>query len=132
MTMTCCLGNSKSEIRAVAERDTELIFVPVGKMNEWIKKYDSWRSFVFESYSNRLSEMLEAIDNLAFLNMHDRTYKFLIDKVKINKTTDVSNTHQEIANELHTSRVVISRILKQLEHEGKIKLHRNRIEVLDF
>ena len=65
MTLTCCLGNTKSEIRAVAELDTKLIMVPIEKMEEWTGKYKSWRNFVFESYHNRLMEMLETLDSIA-------------------------------------------------------------------
>lgn len=130
MTMACCLGDTKSEIRAVAETDVELIMIPVSKMEEWLGKYKSWRNFVFNSYNNRLKEMLTAIDNLAFMNMDERLLSYLLEKSKINKTKHIQNTHQEIAYDLHTSRVVISRLLKALENEGKIRLHRASIELL--
>jgi CRP/FNR family transcriptional regulator len=132
MTMTCCMGNTKSEIRAVAEKDSKLIMIPVENMATWIQKYKGWMSFVFDSYSNRFTEMLEAIDSLAFSNMHDRIHRYLKDKVMVTKTTELDVTHQEIANDLHSSRVVISRLLKSLEKEGKIKISRNKLEVLDF
>lgn len=130
MTLSCCLGQKKSEIRAVAETDTQLIMIPVQKMEEWTSKYKSWRNFVFNSYQNRLDEMLETIDSIAFLNMDERLWKYLQEKVRINKSKKVLNTHQEIAYDLHTSRVVVSRLLKSLEKQGKIKLQRNAIEVL--
>lgn len=132
MTLTCCLGNHKSKILAVTETSGELIMIPIEKMEEWIVKYKSWRNFVFESYNTRLMEMLEAIDTLAFMKMDERLYKFLTDKAKVLGTTEISNTHQEIANEMHTSRVVVSRLLKKLEQEAKIKLNRNKIEILQF
>ncbi|NOQ70549.1 MAG: cyclic nucleotide-binding domain-containing protein [Crocinitomix sp.] len=132
MTLTCCMGNSVSEIRAMAEMDTKIIMIPVQKMSDWLRDYHSWRTFVFESYNARFKEMLEAIDNLAFLNMHDRVLKYLKHKVIVTKDTMLSITHQTIAYDLHTSRVVISRILKSLEREGKVQLHRNKIEFLDF
>ncbi|WP_313806940.1 Crp/Fnr family transcriptional regulator [Flavobacterium sp.] len=132
MTLTCCLGNNKSKIQAVSETEGELIMIPIEKMEDWVVKYKSWRNFVFESYNTRLMEMLEAIDNLAFMKMDERLYKFLTDKAKVLGTTEISNTHQEIATEMHTSRVVVSRLLKTLEHEGKIKLNRNKIEILQF
>lgn len=127
MTLTCCLGHSKSEIRAIAEMDTKLIMVPIKKMEDWSSKYKSWRHFVFESYHNRLNEMLETIDSIAFLKMDERLLKYLNDKVRISNTRIINNTHQEIAYELHTSRVVVSRLLKKLENLGKIELHRNHI-----
>ena len=132
MTLNCCMGKSKSKIRAVAETDGELLMIPIEKMESWLTKYKSWRNFVFESYNIRLMEMLEAIDTLAFLNLDERLYKYLTDKVKINRNSELSITHQEIAYELHTSRVVVSRLLKSLELNKKIKLHRNRIEILEF
>ena len=130
MSMVCCLGDSKSEIRAVAETDGVVIMIPVMKMEEWLGKYKSWRVYVFNSYNNRLKEMLSAIDNLAFMNMNERLLVYLSEKGKINKTNSIQNTHQEIADDLHTSRVVISRLLKALENEGKIRLNRASIELL--
>jgi CRP/FNR family transcriptional regulator len=132
MTLTCCIGNSSSEIRAEAEMDSVLVMVPVQKMSEWIGKYEDWKAFVLNSYNNRLTEMLESIDSLAFMNMHERIYKYLRDKVTVNKELELTVTHQEVANDLHTSRVVVSRILKSLEKEGKIAMHRNKISLLDF
>ena len=131
MTMACCMGATKSEIRAVAETDGSVIMIPVEKMEEWLGKYKSWRNFVFTSYNNRLKEMLSAIDNLAFMNMGERLLNYIYEKAKINKTNQILNTHQEIAYDLNTSRVVISRLLKVLENEGKIRLNRASIEVLD-
>ncbi len=130
MTMACCMGATKSEIRAVAETDGRVIMIPVEKMEEWLGKYKSWRNFVFTSYNNRLKEMLLAIDNLAFMNMGERLLNYIYEKAKINKTNQILNTHQEIAYDLNTSRVVISRLLKVLENEGKIRLNRASIEVL--
>ena len=130
MTLACCLGDTKSEIRAIAETNSTVAMIPIVKMEEWLGKYKSWRNFVFSSYNKRLSEMLSAIDNLAFLKMDERLFNYLRDKVKVNQSQIIINTHQEIAYELNTSRVVISRLLKALENEGVIKLNRNTIELL--
>ena len=132
MTLTCCMGQSKSRIRAIAETDGAMLMIPVEKMEEWLTKYKTWRNFVFDSYNVRLNEMLEAIDTLAFMNLDERLYKYLTDKAKVIGDTEIKNTHQEIAYEMHTSRVVISRLLKALELKGKIKLYRNKIEILQF
>jgi len=131
MTLNCCLGQTKSQIRAIAETDTKLIMIPVEKMEEWTGKYRSWRNYVFESYHNRLMEMLESIDSIAFLRMDQRLLKYLRDKVQINQNKVIHATHQDIADDLHTSRVVVSRLLKSLENSGVIRLHRNNIEVLE-
>ena len=127
MTMACCMGETKSEIRAVAETNGTVIMIPIMKMEEWLGKYKSWRNYVFNSYNNRLKEMLAAIDNLAFMNMDERLLNYLQEKAKINNSNEIHNTHQEIAYDLHTSRVVISRLLKALENKGKINLNRASI-----
>lgn len=132
MTLSCCLGNKKSEISAIAETDVTFVSIPVQKMNEWMKKYETWMAFVFESYNNRFNELLESIDNLAFNKMHERLHKYLEDKAVVMKSTELHLSHQDIANDMHTSRVVVSRLLKSLETEGLIKLGRNKISVLDF
>ena len=130
MTLSCCLGQTKSQIKAISETKSQLVLIPVQKMEEWTSKYRSWRNFVFESYHSRLIEMLEAIDSIAFMKMDERLLKYLQDKVKLTGNTILSNTHQDIAYDLHTSRVVVSRLLKKLENIGKIKLYRNQIEML--
>ncbi|WP_299556303.1 Crp/Fnr family transcriptional regulator [Seonamhaeicola sp.] len=130
MSLTCCMGTSKSKIRAVAEQDSELIMIPVQKMQDWFHGNESWRNFILESYQTRFDEMLDAIDSIAFLKMDERLYKYLVNKAMLNDTDTILIKHQDIAEDLHTSRVVISRLLKQLENENKIKLGRNKIEVL--
>ena len=129
MTMACCLGNKQSKIKAIAETDGELVMIPINKMDEWLAKYPTWRKFIFDSYNNRLDEMLVAIDNLAFNDMNERLKKYLLDVASINKGNVVNKTHQEIAYELNTSRVVISRLLKALEKEGFLQLNRNVITI---
>ena len=130
MTMACCLGDKQSKIRAIAETEGELVMIPIVKMDEWLAKYPSWRRFIFDSYNNRMEEMLVAIDNLAFNDMNERLKKYLLDVASINKGKVVVKTHQEIAYELNTSRVVISRLLKALEKEGFLQLNRNEITIM--
>ena len=132
MTMTCCLGNSISKVRAVAESDTKIVMIPVEKMELWMAKYSTWRKFVLESYNSRFNELLETVDSLAFLNMDERLINYLKNKSKVNNANFIAATHQEIATELNTSRVVISRLLKKLENNGNIILSRNQIEVLSL
>ncbi|CAL2089447.1 Crp/Fnr family transcriptional regulator [Tenacibaculum sp. 190524A05c] len=132
MTLSCCIGQVKSQIRAVAETDVELLMIPKKKMAEWLSKYQSWQEFVLQSYHNRMEEFIEAVDTIAFLKMDERLYKYLKDKALVNHSEVIQVTHQQIANDLHTSRVVISRLLKGLEKENKIELHRNHITVLDI
>lgn len=132
MTLACCMGDTKSEIRAVAETDAKLVMIPVKKMTQWMSKYKSWQNFILKSYHDRMTELLEAVDTIAFLKMDQRLFKYLRDKAMVNHDDVISVTHQEIAHDLHTSRVVISRLLKTLELEGKIKLYRNSIKILSI
>ena len=132
MTLSCCMGQKKSEIRAIAETDTELLMIPVEKMGLWMSTYKSWQNFILQSYHERMTELLEAIDTIAFLKMDERLFKYLKDKAMINHNHIVQVTHQQIANDMHTSRVVISRLLKALENEKKIQLHRNAITILEL
>lgn len=132
ITMTCCMGQTKSEIRAIAETDAKLIMIPIQYMELWTSKYKSWRNFVFESYHNRLNEMLHTMDSIAFNNLDERLLNYLKEKTRVNDTKIIHNTHQDIAYELHSSRVVISRLLKKLENKGQIVLHRNSIEVIQL
>ncbi len=130
ITLACCMGETKSEIRAIAETDGLVAMIPINYMEEWMAKYHSWRAFVLTSYNGRLNEMLAAIDNIAFMKMDRRLYSYLLETAKINSSNMINKTHQEIAYELNSSRVVISRLLKAFENEGKIKLNRSNIELL--
>ncbi|MBU2527110.1 MAG: Crp/Fnr family transcriptional regulator [Bacteroidetes bacterium] len=130
MSLTCCMGNSKSGIRATAETDGSLLLIPVAKMEKWLAQYAGWRNFVFETYNQRMAELLNAVDSLAFMNLEERLHQYLQAKKEIAKNSEIRSTHQEIAAELHTSRVVISRLLKVLELKGIIKMHRNKISLL--
>lgn len=132
MSLTCCMQKSRSKISAVADKDSTVIMIPNHKMTEWFHSNESWRNFILQSYQIRFNEMLETIDTLAFMKMDERLFKYLVDHVKLNASETISKTHQEIAEDLNTSRVVISRVLKQLENEKKILLSRNKIEVLEF
>ncbi len=131
VTLTCCSRKSKSKIRAITESQVDLLFIPVEKMEEWMVAYSSWRNFVLESYNIRLDELLTAIDNLAFNNMNQRLILYLKEKVWVTKNAALRITHQQIANDLNSSRVVISRLMKKLEHQGLVKQRRNEIQVLN-
>jgi len=127
-----CINRKKSIFKGVVEQDMEAIFLPVVHIDDWLTKFKSWRHFIIDSYHFRLIEMVEAIDSLAFMKMHERLFKYLTDKVKITKDVNLEITHQEIADDMHSSRVVITRLIKQLHEEGRIYSTRNKIRVLDF
>lgn len=132
MSLTCCMVKSVSKIRAIADEEATVIMIPIDNMKLWFNSNETWRNFILHSYQVRFDEMLETIDTLAFMKMDERLFKYLTDQVKLSASTNLEITHQEIAEDLHTSRVVVSRLLKQLEREDKIELGRNKITVIDF
>jgi len=132
MTFSCCMGSGTSEIRAIAEMDTEIMMIPVEMMEKWLSKYRSWQRFIMDSYHTRVSELLETVDTLAFMKMDERLLKYLQDKAMVTHDDIIHATHQDVAQDMHTSRVVVSRLLKKMELEGKIELHRNAIKVLSL
>ena len=132
MTLSCCMGQTKSKIRAVAETNVELIMLPKEKMAEWLGKYKTWQAYILQTYHNRMDELLEALDTIAFLKMDERLFKYLKDKAMVTHNDILNVTHKEISEDLHTSRVVVSRLLKKLENENKIALFRNSIKVLEL
>lgn len=127
-----CINKKRSIFKGVVEKDIEAIFLPVEFIDTWLAKYQSWRHFIIDSYHFRLIEMVESIDSLAFMKMSERVLKHLTDKVKISNDINLEITHQEIADDLNSSRVVITRLIKQLHNENKIYSTRNKIRVLDF
>ena len=130
VTLKCCTTKHKSEVRAITEDTVTLLFIPVEYMEKWMIQYHTWRNFILDNYSKRFNDMLEAVDTLAFMNVEERIIKYLEQKSEVMKSSKIQGTHLEIATELNSSRVVISRILKKLEHEGRLKQSRNEIEWL--
>jgi len=128
----CSNAINVSDIDMEAETDSMVLLIPRTKMDEFLKKYKSWRSFVLANLSDKIKEFLETLDSITFMKLDERLKKYLKDKAKALETNELYITHQEIANDLATSRVVISRLLKMLERDGFIKLHRNRIEILNL
>jgi CRP/FNR family transcriptional regulator len=130
MSISCCLGNQMSQFKAVAETDAVLWMVPMDLVDEWMGKYRSFRKFVIDSYQERFDELMQTVDSIAFMNMDERLMKYLLDKKQSSGSYVIHKTHEQIAQELNTSRVVVSRLLKKLEKEGKVELFRNRVEIL--
>ena len=126
-----CLNRKKSIFKGVVEEDVEMFLLPVHNIDQWLVKYKSWRYFIIDSYHNRLLEMVGSIDSLAFLKMKGRVLNYLIGKLHATTNTTLDITHQVIANDLNTSRVVVTRLLKELSEAGEISSTRNKIEILD-
>ncbi len=132
MSLTCCLNSRKSEITAISDSKTQLISIPINKIEEWMTKYSSWKEFVFMTYQKRFDDLLMAIDQIAFFKLDERLITLLKKKSAQCGCLVFNITHEELGNELATSREVISRLLKQLERLGRVKLSRNKIELLDI
>lgn len=130
LTYALEMNASKSKIRAISELPSKLIMIPLKQMEVWEHKYPSWRNFLLRSYQTRMDELIEALDSLAFDGLEKRLINYLGEKKRVNGKNELQITHQNIALELHSSRVVISRLLKKLEHSGKIKLMRNKISMV--
>lgn len=129
VSLTCCMASKKSSIKAVAEDDVSIIAIPIKYLDEWSRDHLSWKNYMMNTYQNRFEEILKTIDHIAFRRMDERLVKYLEDKSRVLKTDVIQISHQDIAKELNTSREVISRLLKKLEHMGEVKLGRNRIEL---
>lgn len=130
MSMTCCTQKKKSEIKAIAENNTELIMIPVENMEIWLKKYPSWKNFIFETYQNSYDKLMSYIEAISFQKLDQRILTYLQEKAIINQKNTFQITHQEVAHELNSSREAISRLLKKMEQEQIVKLGRNSIKLL--
>jgi len=131
-TLSCCMERAQSEVRATVIETVTTIMVPIQCMEDWMKKYAGWRSFIMQSYRIRFEELLHTIDSIAFKKMDERLVDYLIQLSEERNTHILLGTHQEIADDLHTSREVVSRLLKQLEKLGKVRLSRNKIEIIEL
>ncbi len=130
MIFTCCMQQYPSEIQAVAEERVTILAVPVSVMDEWLVKYPTWKAFVMRTIRTRFNEMLQTIDQIAFQKLDERLVHYLKGKTAQSHTALVNLSHQQIADDLATSRVVISRLLKKLENDKKVLLFRNQIKIM--
>jgi CRP/FNR family transcriptional regulator len=127
MTLQCCVRNTKSEIRATTMEKSLILMIPIKMMEVWLHKYKSWREYILQSYHTRMTELMETIDAITFMRLDERLLKYLTDQAKLLGSLEINHTHQQIAEDLHSSRVVISRLLKQLEIKKIITIQRNKI-----
>jgi CRP/FNR family transcriptional regulator len=130
MAYSCCIEAKKSEVKAIAEDDVELIAIPHIKLDEWLCKYSGWKNYIMRSFNERFIELLKSIESIAFHKLDERLIEYLKEKQRINGSSVIKASHSLIADELATSRVVISRLLKQLENSKKIILYRNEIKLM--
>ncbi|TMI86592.1 MAG: Crp/Fnr family transcriptional regulator [Bacteroidetes bacterium] len=130
MTFTCCMMAHFSVIKASCEDDSVLLCVPMHVMDQWMTKYPTWKRFVMTTILSRFTEIIKAIDEVAFKKLDDRLVNYPKEKSSVTGSSLINLSHQQIADELGTNRVVISRLLKKLEIDKKLLLYRTQIKLL--
>lgn len=121
------IHDDTSKINAVAEEKTELLLIPIDKISLLVKDFPEWLDYIFKLYHKRFEELLDVVDAIAFKKLDERIMDFVKNKAKLTNSKVINLTHEQIANELGSARVVVSRLLKQLESEGVVELGRNKI-----
>jgi CRP/FNR family transcriptional regulator, anaerobic regulatory protein len=130
MTFSCGMMSKVSQVKGTAEDDLSMLCVPVSVMEEWMQRYPSWKKFVMGTIVNEFIDVIKSVDDVTFKKMDERLVSFLKEKSKITGSSLVNLSHQQIADEMGTNRVVISRLLKKLENEKRLLLFRNQIKLL--
>lgn len=129
MGIKCCLTSGKSQTRVYSEEDSEVLFISKPMVEE-LQKNEGWNLFVVQALANRIEELLQVADDLAFKKLDKRVVDYLEKKAEINESNTLKLTHKEISTDLNSSREVISRVLKKLEQEGELRQQRNEITLL--
>lgn len=127
VTLVCNYHHEQSQVLAKAVTDIQYLAIPIEFMEKWLNEFKSWHYFVIRTYRSRYEELLKTINETAFKNMDERLEFYILRQVK-QFGPSVNLTHQEIANDLNTSREVVSRLLKKMEHNGWIVMNRNSFD----
>jgi len=130
MSFLAGLYHDTSKVKAVAEKKSEVLFIPVEKIHDLIREHPEWFNYIFQIYHKRFEELLETVDAVAFKNMDERLLQFLQKRCDVMETKTLRITHDQLAQELGTAREVISRLLKKMEAEGLVELGRNKITLV--
>jgi CRP/FNR family transcriptional regulator len=128
MSLTCCMGLKKSNIKAIGEEQSIVLTIPVNKPDRWMSEYRTWKEFMMYSYRKRFEELMDTIDAIAFMKLDERLVRFFKERFKSTGKTVFTGTHLDIAILLNTSREVISRLLRKLEKENLVITERNTVD----
>ncbi len=128
VSLICCMDRTRSRVKAVAEEKTTAIVVPVELLDSWMTTYQTWKEYVMRSMQMRFDELLNAVDSIAFLKMDERLERFFTNRYHSTGSRIYEGSHQDVALAMNSSREVISRLLKQMEKKGLIRLSRGRID----
>lgn len=129
MSFLAGLHHGTSKIKAVAEEDSSIFTIEMSKVEEWLKKYPQWIDYIFKLYHQRFEELLNVVNDVAFKKMDERLLLHLQRKKNLLQVSELNITHQQLADELGTTREVISRLLKQMEKENLLKIERNKLNL---
>ncbi len=132
MSFAASLKNEPSKVFAITEEDTTALLLPVDKVPGWTVQFPDINTIFFQQYNLRYSELLDTIHHLLFNKLDKRLYDYLKEKVRLTDKNPLKISHRQIANELGTAREVVSRVMKKLENEGKLRHHTNSIEVFPW
>lgn len=124
------MHNKTSKVRAEVEEDAEILFLPMAKVSLFIKEYPEWLDYIFRMYHKRFEELLEIINAISFKKVDERLLALLQKKAALKTSKTIEITHEQLANELGTARVVVSRLLKQMENKGLVELGRNKVKLV--
>ena len=127
MSLVASLKDQKSKVNAKIEADSEVIFIPMEKVILWRRKYEEWNQWILDIFLERYSEVMDTINEITFNKIEDRIRKYLQKLSNQHNSQTIDTTHLSIANDLGTTRVVISRILKKMENDGLVELLRGKI-----
>ncbi|OYU67512.1 MAG: Crp/Fnr family transcriptional regulator [Cytophagaceae bacterium BCCC1] len=130
MSFTASLKNEPSKVYAITDENCKLLLLPVDKVAQWIGEFPDLNNLFFQQYNLRYSDLLETINQLLFDKMDKRLLDYLKEKVSLTKKNPLKISHRQIASELGTAREVISRVMKKLEQEAKVKQLSTTIELL--
>lgn len=129
MAINCCQSHKRSMVKAIAEDESEVLLIPVNMVEE-LMKYPEWKTFINSTYGQRFAELIEVIDLIAFNNMDRQVLHYLQKRSRAGNSKALFITHQQIADELHTHREAVSRLLRTMEEKNLVRLGRNTIELL--
>jgi CRP/FNR family transcriptional regulator len=130
ISIICAAKTEASRVMAKTTEETTVLMIPLQLLDRWMLDYKSWYHFVLSTYRNRFDELLLLIDQVAFRNMDERLLSYLERHSKVHNSPIISLSHQQIADELNSSREVISRLLKKMEQRHMVILHRNAVELI--
>lgn len=132
ISLVCALGQEKSELMARAIQKSTVLSIPVDAVNEWMGKYKTWAQFALTSYRERFEELLQTIDHVAFRNMDERLVFYLKRHQQQFHTDRIELPFTEIAQDLNSSREVISRLMRKLADRGIVKLMGTHVELVNL